>query len=162
MRKVLIGVCLLFLAACESHHPEIYVYNDEVYTSNEVSDFEVEHYIAFGNTNFLVLNDEESLKDKERQKEIDALCLKYRVTCQKVDMSGKLLDKSQEILKSYQAFGGQKYFLFSPSTEARTRYVGVVNIMAHSGSATTIDTILKRNGLDDNTELRKELLTVKR
>ncbi len=156
-------ILLLFLSACDTNvHPSIYVYKSQVYTSNEVAEFEVDHYKTFGNSNFLVIDDENSAKDLERKQAIDELCQEYQVTCSKLDMSQKNDQTLFDIVKAYQKYGDQKFFVFSPSRETTARFAGTVNRLLHRGNEKSIDVILKSNGIEDAQPLKDYLMGLKK
>ncbi len=156
-------ILFFFLCACDTNvHPSIYVYKSQAYTSNEVAEFEVDHYKTFGNSNFLVIEDEKSLQDQERRQAIDELCIEYQVTCSKLDMSQRDDQTLVNIVKAYQKYGDQKFFVFSPSRETSARFAGTVNRLLHKGNEKSIDVILKSNGIEDAKPLRDYLLGLKK
>lgn len=149
------------LIGCESHHAEKFVYNSEVYASKEVSDFEVDHYQIYGNDNFLILNDEESLKDKSRKQSIQQMCVKYSVQCENLTLSSDVKQRSSEIVQAYSKYSGEKFFVFSPSDKMTATFVGTLNLLVHKGDEKSLDGLLARLSLSNDSEFKENLLKLK-
>lgn len=157
--KYLLPILFVFsLNACTETHPDVYIYNSQAYTSTAVSDFEVDHFKRFGNKNFLVINDEESKKDKARQKEIDGLCHKYQLNCHKLDLSESNEANDSKIVNSYKLFNGEKFFVFSPNKHTTARFAGTVDVLENNGSEKSVLYILKNLGISDSDPIKDELL----
>ncbi len=162
MKYFLMILFVFSLTSCSDTHPDVYIYKSQAYTSTSVSDFEVDHFKRFGNKNFLVINDKESKKDKERQKEIDGLCHKYQLNCHKLDMSEQNSRTDSKIVEAYKLFNGEKFFVFSPSKITTARFAGTVDILENNGGEKSILYILKNLGISDSDPVKEELLALKK
>ena len=153
---------ILTVAACSNKHSDIYVHNHQIYTTQKVSEFEVEHYTRSGNFNFLVINDEETMNDQERSQAIESLCSKYSIQCQKLNINKSLNVSAQAVVKTHKAFAGQKYFVFSPSPEVTAKYAGTLSMVGEKREDFAITSMMKSLGIEANTELTQKLIQLKK
>ncbi len=161
MKQIIFLTIPFLIFACTSAHPDTYIYESQVYTSTEVSDFEVQHYQKYGNDNFLVLDDKESLQDTSRQRSIKTVCAKYFVTCKSVDLTKEEPQRSELIAAAYSQFEGKKFFVFSPNAEATAMFVGTINVLLHKGDKASIEGIFKELRLNEHSALQEEILELK-
>jgi|GEM_PF-3465087 len=153
---------LMFLTlSCSDQHSHIYIHNKQIYATSEVSEFDVDHYSQRANSNFLILNDSESIKDDVRKTKLENLCKSYQLTCQRLNLSKSLETSSAKIIETHNDFAGRKYFVFSPSAEVTAQYTGTLLLKKEGKQTFVVDAMLKSLGVDGNQALREKIMKLK-
>lgn len=167
-----LALSLFLIAGCSDKHSSIYIYDNQVYTTNEVSDFDVDHYSRRANTNFLILNDSESMKNKKRNLGIYELCKKYGLNCEKLEIAPSLKSSANKVLDAHKKFAGQKYFVFSPSPELTAKYIAPLILLnpkkgrpdiygIEKNLAYQVEGMMKDLGIEANSNLREKIMSLK-
>ena len=169
--KVLLSIAILMLiVSCSARHDEVYSYEakayttkstSKAYTTDRVSAFEFRHYKYFGNTNILILEDLESLKDQERKKDLEELCTDLEMNCKTFDLSKLDEVSAQKAIDYFNSFESENFFVVSPNKALTGKFVATVNLLDHEGSEDTVKEIFTTIGIEEPEALIEQVLKLK-
>ena len=101
MKQILILLALLSTVSCSNPHSGVYVYESQIYTTTEFSDFTVKHYANYSNKNFFIVLEQDQIEEKENyQKE----CKKYEIECSFLVFDQKLQNSKETVLEQFKDF----------------------------------------------------------
>ena len=154
---------ILSLAAvsCSSYHSGIYVYQNQVYSSAELSDFNVKHYKNYGNTNFSIILEATDSKLEEKKLEIENKCKVKEINCRFVVIDETINNSKESIVENFEHYQKKKFYLYSPTNTGLAKYLGVVNLVLHEGNQKTLDNIFEGLKLTESEQVKASLLGMK-
>ena len=158
--KPLFIFAFLAMAACTSHHPDTYVYREQVYVTNQASEFEVDHFVTYATRQFVVLDAGKEGDEAKRVKKVDYLCRSKVLDCPKIKLSRENKNLGTEIMAIHKAQGGEKYLLFSGGAETSAVYLGLVHLLVDQGDEKSLEAVLKDLSVADVKGLSETLLSI--
>jgi len=156
---ILLSFCVF---SCSSSHPDNYIYQDQVYTTKVVDSFEFGHYRAYANSNTIVINDNESLKDTERMEYIDLLCKTFSLNCNKVNISEVNKETASKMVQLYSKFKGEKIFLVAPNNDLAAQFVSTIDYLQNKGDQNSIAKIYTQLKVENSEEAQARILSLKK
>ena len=154
-------VLALSVASCSSYHSGIYVYQSQVYSSNELSDFNVKHYKNYGNTNFSIILEASEKNLAEQKLEIEEKCKAKEIACRFIILEENIKNSKASIVEDFEQYNKKKFYLYSPTSAGLAKYLGVINLALHDGHEKTLENILEGLKIEDIKELKDTLLGMK-
>jgi hypothetical protein len=147
--------------SCNSYHSGIYVYQSQVYSSAEFTDFNIKHYKNYGNTNFSIVLDSSEKNLEDQKATLEEQCKVKEIECSFVVIEEKIEDSKANIVENFEKYGKKKFYLYSPTSKGLAKYLGAVNLELHGGNERTLNNIFEGLKLTDTESLKALLLNAK-
>ena len=150
MKLIIYLIAVSLLASCSKDHDEVYVFNEQAYSSTTTSHFAFAHYKVMANSNVLIIKDTDTKYDKLREQELENLCFDYSMNCSTIDMTNFNLDSVQNYIENFNSFDGEKFLLVAASNILRAKFIGLIHLIEKSGDLDSLQKILNELKLEES------------
>ncbi|MEC9283589.1 MAG: hypothetical protein VX642_12800 [Bdellovibrionota bacterium] len=155
MRSMLSLAALVFLTiSCSKFHEGIYIYKDSAYTTQNVSDFEMQHFTNYSKSDkVLIVSTEQKTIENAEGESVDfkeaaeELCERKKLKCDYFDLKEWNAKSISEIQAKVFQFKNIKFMVIGGSPEAVALAVGTYSKMHHQPSDEDLKTILHDLGI---------------
>lgn len=154
---LLVSAFFAFIAGCTSPHEGLYIYNSQVYTTHQVSEFEMGHFAERGYDKVLVLNEEANSQQDKVNTQINDICKRKSLQCNFLTVKGEGDPDFNSLRAAYRGYNGGKFLTISNNAERTAVFLGTVNLLEHHGNDESLNAILEALGVSNSATAKATL-----